>query len=404
MRGRAPTTHFFHPSGDELSEDAIGQVSHAPYAENVNELVCLDVPCGNEMVQRIKQAWDCGDAVFPLDQRLPAPERDKVLQAIKPTLLFNGHTDIPLVGQQVEDGDAVVIATSGTTGAPKGVVHTHASVQASALATSNKLSVTENDIWFACLPPAHVGGFSVLLRSLVTNTPVITAPQFTVDAYNEAASHGATLVSLVATALARVDASKFRTIVLGGAKPPSELPENCVTTYGMTETGSGVFYNRLPLHGVETDIRDGVIHLRAPMLMRCYRDGTIPFDANGWFRTGDLGSFEDGLITVYGREGDLIITGGENVWPEQVEDCLRQHPLISDVCVAGVPGPEWGHIVVAWVITSDSNQISLDTVRSFVKERLPAHCAPKAIVQVSEIPRTSLGKPKRAELVANYMH
>jgi O-succinylbenzoic acid--CoA ligase len=206
----------------------------------------------------------------------------------------------------------------------------------------------------------------------------------------------------VATALARVDASKYRTIVLGGAKPPENLPDNCVTTYGMTETGSGVFYNRIPLSGVETDIRDGVIHLRAPMLMRCYRDGTMPFDANGWFRTGDLGSFENGLITVFGREGDLIITGGENVWPEQVEDCLRQHPLISDVCVAGVPDPEWGHIVVAWVTTTDNNKLSLDAVRSFVKETLPAHCAPKAIVHISEIPRTPLGKPKRAELVSSY--
>lgn len=353
------------------------------------------------MINRIKQAWDNGDAVFPLDQRLPTPERQRVLEAIKPTIIFNGDANTSLNGVPTETGDAVVIATSGTTGIPKGVIHTHSSITASAKATSKRLAVNETDKWFACLPPAHIGGFSVILRSLVMNTPVITAPQFSVEEYNRAADKGATLVSLVATALSRVDPSRYRTIVLGGSRPPAHLPDNCVTTYGMTETGSGVFYNRAPLEGVETEIRDGVICLRAPMLMRGYRNASAPIDADGWFRTGDLGTYENGLISVFGREGDLIITGGENVWPEQVEDRLRQHERIADVCIAGVEDPEWGHIVSTWVVTSDNNDISLDEIRAFVKETLPAHCAPKVVTLVSEIPRTSLGKPKRSELVAS---
>lgn len=352
------------------------------------------------MIQRIQRAWDAGDAVFPLDQRFPAAERQRVLEAIQPTLIFDGTSDVRRDGLPVQQGDAVVIATSGTTGTPKGVIHTHDSVHASALATSKYLKVNESDKWFACLPPAHIGGFSVLLRSIVTKTPVITAPQFSIDAYNDAADNGATLVSLVATALARVNANRYRTIVLGGSRPPENLPINCVTTYGMTETGSGVFYNRQPLDGVEVDIRDGVIHLRAPMLMRGYRNSPTPIDADGWFRTGDLGSFENGLITVFGREGDLIITGGENVWPETVEDRLRQHPLIADVCVAGVNDNEWGQAVTAWVVSRDSQLLSLEDVRSFVKETLPSHCAPKAVVHVKEIPRTALGKPRRSDLVA----
>jgi len=177
-------------------------VSHAPYAEVVNELVCLDVPCGEAMIQRIKQAWNSGDAVFPLDQRLPQAERQRILDVIQPTVMFNGVNNIRLEGIPVENGDAVVMATSGTTGTAKGAIHTHSSVTASAIATSERLSVTERDTWFACLPPAHIGGFSVILRSLVTNTPVITAPQFSVEAFNNAANNGATLVSLVATALA----------------------------------------------------------------------------------------------------------------------------------------------------------------------------------------------------------
>lgn len=351
------------------------------------------------MIQRIQQAWQDGDAVFPLDQRLPEPERQRVLRAVEPTIIFNGESNQKINGVPVETGDAVVIATSGTTGVPKGVVHTHDSIAASALATSQFLSVTHTDKWFACLPPAHIGGFSVLLRSIITNTPVVTAPQFSVAAYNDAADNGATLVSLVATALARVDPHRYRTIVLGGARPPAHLPDNCVTTYGMTETGSGVFYNRVPLAGVETDIRQGVIYLRAPMLMRAYRNALNPFDEDGWFRTGDLGSFENGLITVFGREGDLIITGGENVWPEQVEERLYQHPNIADACVAGVDDNEWGQIVTAWIVFHNNTQVSLDEIRSFVKETLPAHCAPKLVVPTTTIPRTALGKPRRSELV-----
>lgn len=376
-------------------------MSHAPYAEDVNELVCLDVPCGEAMIQRIRRAWGAGDAVFPLDQRFPPAERQRVLDAIKPTVIFDGDSDTTRSGVRVEDGDAVVVATSGTTGTPKGVIHTHDSVQASAFATSERLGVTESDTWFACLPPAHIGGFSVLLRSIITNTPVITTPQFSVETYNDAADHGATLVSLVPTALARVDADRYRTIVLGGSRPPENLPDNCVTTYGMTETGSGVFYNRCPLPGVDVDIRDGVIYLRAPMMMRGYRNAETAIDPDGWFRTGDLGSFENNLITVFGREGDLIITGGENVWPETVEERLRQHPNITDVCVAGVSDNEWGQVVTAWVVPKDSTCPTLDDIRGFVKETLPAHCAPKALIYVPEIPRTALGKPRRSELVAS---
>jgi O-succinylbenzoic acid--CoA ligase len=350
------------------------------------------------MVERIRKAWDEGDAIFPLDQRLPAPARTSVLDVVKPTRIATLNDESSHRGLSIEPGDAVVVATSGTTGLPKAVVLTHAATQASALATSSRLGVTTSDKWLACLPPSHVGGLSVILRSIVTNTPVIAVPSFSVDGYNQAAKDGATLVSLVSTALQRVDSSLFRTIVLGGAKPPADRPSNTVTTYGMTETGSGVVYDGIPLDGVEIEIRDSVIHLRAPMLMRGYRDGTSPIDSEGWLRTGDIGSFENGILRVEGREGDLIITGGENVWPESVEDVLRSHPHITDVCIAGVPDAEWGHAVTAWIVT-DGTTVTLETIRNYVKEQLPSHCAPRAVIEIGEVPRTALGKPKRAELI-----
>lgn len=400
MRGLAPVNHFFGPNTVGCGESLIGQVSHEPYAERVNDLVCLDLALGTSMVDRIARAWDNGDAVFPLDQRLPAPERERVLNAVKPTVVFDGAHDTRVDGTPVEHGDAVVVSTSGTTGTPKAAILTHDAVKASAVATSTRLGVTPDDMWFACLPPAHVGGLSVVLRSLVLGTRLMTANSFSVDAYNDAASQGATLVSLVATALRQVDASRFRQIVLGGARPPADRPQNCIVTYGLTETGSGVVYDGIPLDGVEIDIRDSVVHVRAPMLLRAYRDGSHALDQHGWFRTGDMGEFTDGTLKVFGREGDLIITGGENVWPETVEDVLKSHPSVTDVCVAGLPDPHWGQSVTAWIVSAPKATVSLEELRDFVKAHLPAYCAPRGLRLVESIPRTALGKPRRAELVA----
>ncbi len=202
----------------------------------------------------------------------------------------------------------------------------------------------------------------------------------------------------MATALARVDAAGFRWIVLGGAAAPPDRPDNVVVTYGATETGSGVVYDGVPLDGVDVAIADdGEIRLRGPMLLRAYRDGTSPLDPDGWFPTGDLGAWrDDGRLVVHGRRGDLIITGGENVWPEPVERALRRHPGVADVMVTAAPDAEWGHAVVAVVVPADaSSPPTLEDLRGAVKEVLPAYCAPRRLELVAAIPRTALGKPRR---------
>jgi o-succinylbenzoate---CoA ligase len=376
-------------------------VSHGSYAKRVNELVCLDLPLGDAFINRLKSAWDAGDAIFPLDQRLPSAARAEVLRVIQPTVITDSSGDTRAQGEKVADGDAVVIATSGTTGIAKGVVLTHHAIQASAKATSARLGITKDDCWFACLPPSHIGGLSVVLRSIIMGTKFITAPSFTVEAYNDAASKGATVVSLVSTAMQQVDTSLYRTIVLGGAKAPIHRPSNSVVTYGLTESGSGVVYNGLPLDEVNIEIRDGIIFLRAPMLLRSYRDGTTPL-VNGWLHTGDHGYIAaDGLLHVEGREGDLIVTGGENVWPEQVETRLSAMTEVRDVCVAGVPDNKWGHAVHAFVVLNTDMKLSIEEVREWVKETLPAYSAPQALHVVDEIPRTALGKPQRHILVAS---
>lgn len=363
----------------------------------MNELVCLDLPLGPAFVERIRRAWDDGDAVFPLDKRLPPAAAANVLAAARPTVIATESGDTRFEGEKVEPGDAVVVATSGSTGGPKAAVLTHDSVRASTFAVHERLDVTSSDGWFACLPPAHVGGLSVVLRSLVADIPLQTAPSFDPAAYDKAARSGSTLVSLVTTALQRVDPALYRVIVLGGSRPPLDRPPNCVATYGMTETGSGVVYDGIPLKGVEVDIRDGIIHVRSAMNMRCYRNAVASVDNAGWLRTGDIGSWNaDGTLNVHGREGDLIITGGENVWPEAVEAALAGLDAIDDCCVVGIADPEWGQAVHAFIVSSDPPSLAL--VREHVKETLPAHCAPKHLHVVDSIPRTALGKPRRNEL------
>jgi O-succinylbenzoic acid--CoA ligase len=168
----------------------------------------------------------------------------------------------------------------------------------------------------------------------------------------------------------------------------------------MTETGGGVVYDGRPLAGVEVRAVDGELQVRGAMLLRCYRDGTDPKDAAGWLPTGDAGSVgADGAVQVVGRMADVIVTGGEKVWPVQVEAVLGDHPGVAQVAVAGRADPSWGTRVVAYVVPADpSSPPTLDTLRSWAKRRLPAYAAPQEVVVVAALPRTALGKVRRAGL------
>jgi o-succinylbenzoate---CoA ligase len=366
----------------------------------MRNLVALAMPGGPRFVDALQRIWDNGDAVFPLDLRLPKPARERVLQAMAPAAVVDESGIVALDGARpVEDGDALVVATSGSSGEPKGVVLTHDAVRASALATTGWIGRDPGDHWLACLPLAHVGGLSVITRALAMGIPLTVLPQVDSDAIR---ASKATLISLVPAALDRVDIDQFRRIVLGGSRPPADRPANSVATYGMTETGSGIVYDGYPLDGVELRIVDGQIEARGPMLLRAYRNGHDPKAADGWLPTGDLGALaDDGRLTVFGRAGDLIITGGENVWPEAVEAMLLRHPAVADVAVAGVPDVRWGQALTALVVPADRAELpTLDQLRDWVKTELPAFCAPHGLSLVDAIPRTALGKIRRSEVSA----
>jgi O-succinylbenzoic acid--CoA ligase len=364
-------------------------------------LVALDLPGGPAFVDALQRVWERGDAAFPVDQRLPRAAKAALLAVMAPaSAIDTSAAEVTLGGgRPVEPGDALVMATSGSSGAAKGVVLTHDAVAASARATNSRLGVGVTDHWLACLPLSHVGGLSVVTRALHGGTRLTVHRAFDPAA---AVASGATLVSLVATALGRLDPTAFRTIVLGGAAPPASLPPNVVTTYGLTETGSGIAYDGRPLDGVELRVAaDGEIHVRGPMLLRAYRDGTQPLRDGGWLATGDIGSWDhDGRLVVAGRRGELIVTGGENVWPEPVEAVLRDHDKVQDVAVAGVADAEWGQAVTAYVVPR-ADPPTLEELRDAVKAHLAPYCAPRQLVIVPEIPRTALGKIRRAELTSS---
>jgi o-succinylbenzoate---CoA ligase len=369
----------------------------------VPDLVAIDLPGGPAFVSALQHSWDCGDAVLPLDQRLSKSAQRAVLDRLRPARVIGLDGDERRSGgEPVEPGDALVMATSGTTGVAKGVILTHSAVLASARATSERLGVNPDEHrWLACLPLNHVGGLAVVTRALLTGAPLKVLPRFDREQV-QAAGGPDVLVSLVPTALARVGAEHFRTVVLGGSAPPEELPPNVIPTYGLTETGSGVVYGGTPLPGVELAIAADTkeVLLRGPMLFRGYRDGTNAFNADGWLATGDAGQLDGhGWLHIFGRRSDLIISGGENVWPGPVEAALLTHPTVAEVAVAGTPDPEWGQRVVAWIVPTDRAALpSLDELRRLVAESVAPYAAPRQLVLVDHLPRTSIGKVQRALL------
>ena len=371
--------------------------------------VCLPAP---QAALEVRRAWEGGGAVVVLDPRAPQPERDRVLAAVKPTHLQDqGGRRTVDDGEPVAAEVAAVVVTSGTTGDPKAVELTWAGLRASAGAVSAAVGAGVGDRWLCCLPLSGVGGLAVVARSVVSGVPMEVAGRF--DAAAVAAT-GATLVSVVPTQLARIlvgsfDLARFRRILVGGAPVPDELRQRAqahgpgvTPTYGLSETWGGVVHDGRPLPGVEVRLgEDDEILVRGPVVMRGYRrrpDLTSRvLGDDGWLRTGDVGRWAgDGRLQVVDRRDDLVITGGVNVSPTEVESVLAAHPGVADVGVCGAPDPEWGQRVVAHVVPADpGDPPTLAELRAYGAERLSAPKLPREVVVVPAIPRTPGGKVRR---------
>jgi O-succinylbenzoic acid--CoA ligase len=366
----------------------------------------------------VVRAWQAGEAVLPLDPAAPAAALNAALAALRPTHLLDagGRAALP-GGEPVAAPVAAVVATSGTTGTPKGVELSAAGIQASARAVSAAIASGPGDRWLACVPLHSVAGLAIVARAWHAGLPLEVHERFDPGRVDRAARQGAaTLVSLVPTMLARLldagaDLGRFRRILLGGGPPPPALLARAaahgatvVVTYGLTETFGGVVHDGHPLPGAEVAISAaGEITVRGPMVMRGYRRDAPASRAalrGGWLHTGDLGRLApDGRLEVLGRRDDLVITGGVSVHPAEVEAVLSSHPAVAEVAVAGVPDPEWGQRLVAYVVPTDPRRPpSLEALRSHARERLAAAKAPRQLILSDELPRTPSGKILRRRL------
>lgn len=360
---------------------------------DVADLIAIALPTSS-FADETRRVWDSGDAVLPIDLRLPDQAQQLLLTEMAPSHIVTAQGRTKLENpRSIADDIALVMPTSGTTGTPKGVLHSHAGLAAGAKTSNAALLTSSSDTWLACLPHAHIGGFTVLTRAWEAECELEIHDRFEPEAVD---ASGASMISLVPTMLNRIEPSNFRTILLGGSAVPPDLPSNCVTTYGLTESGAGVVYNAKPLDGVEIKIADHQIWLRGPMLCVGYRDGTTPLDSQGWLQTGDLGSFTDAILTVDGRSSDMIISGGENVWPEPVEQALLRHRLVGEVAIVGEDHPEWGQMVIAKIVPAHPFEIPrLPDLRLFLRDELGPWALPRRIDIVERLPRTSLGKLQR---------
>ncbi len=368
-----------------------------------------------------------GPAILPLDPRLPRARVAALLEAFAPAAVETsggterwrptdaGRAAGPAGRGEVPPGVAVVIATSGSTGEPKGVQLSATALLHSARASLDRIGARAGDRWLCPLPVSHVSGLGVLVRSLVIGTTPVVVERLD-PAEPDLAALGCAHASLVPTQLrrllvARADLAALRTILLGGAPAPSGLLTSAraagarvITTYGMSETSGGCVYDGVPLTGVSVRTSaEGGIQIAGPVLFSGYRlrpGLTRQTMAGDWFVTSDLGSLDgSGRLAVHGRADEMIITGGEKVAPGEVAAALEACPGVKEALVIGEPDPEWGERVTAVVVPEDpAAPPALPALRAAVTRRLPHFAAPRALVLVAEVPLLSSGKPDLAAL------
>ena len=326
-----------------------------------------------------------------------------------------------------EDRDiAAIMNTSATTGQFKSVPLRWGQIRAHVQASKEVLGKTEQDNWLMVLPLFHVSGLSILLRSLYNGTAVTILPK-----YDEAQvlklieSESINMMSLVPTILTQLEPSishhKLRVILLGGEFIPMALIDACekkslpiYKTYGMTETFSqSVTFSVLdyphkrdsvgkPLPGMQVRIdkpdADGVgeIHLTGPMVMTGYIDKE-PIDSD--LNTDDIGYVdEDGFVYILNRRKDLIISGGENIYPKELEDLVYTLPSVKECAVVPVPDPKWGQVPALFVAFHDGESMTADEIVSFMTKSLAKYKVPKYVKILSALPRNGTGKIVRNEL------
>jgi o-succinylbenzoate---CoA ligase len=364
-----------------------------------------------------------------------SPESVRVLDDAVQAALAGGEAVAPLRSEQWpvpgpplrDPGPGqVVVTTSGSTGGPKWVQLSAAALGASAGATQTRLGGPGQ--WLLALPAYHVAGLQVLVRAALAGTqPAVLdlRNEFDPAAFGAVAqqltrkSGGRCYTALVPTQLARLlstdprPLANFDAVLLGGAAAPDGLLQRAqaagvrvVTTYGMTETAGGCVYDGWPLDGIRVRVQSaGRVELAGPMLATGYLDApqeTAAAFRDGWFTTSDLGRLdEQGRLQVLGRADDVVVTGGLNVAPADVEAVLTGLPGVAAACVVGLPDPEWGQRITAAVVPADPGRPPDPSVlRAAARHLLTGAQVPKEIVLFDALPLRGVGKPDRSAVRA----
>jgi len=366
-----------------------------------------------------------GATLLPLNPRVTDAERAAIVEAEEPIVdlddpgeLTQTEADLPLLGEHDMDDVCARVLTSGSSGTPKPVGLTYGNFLWNAVGSGFNIGVDPADRWLCCVPLSHIAGLGIVMRSVIYGTAAVVHDGFEVDRVAASLeSDGITVVSVVATMLTRLleagaDLSGPRAILVGGGPVPEERLEEAlakgatvVQTYGMTETCSQVTTLApadarrkigsagRPLLTTHLRIEEGEILVQGPTIAPGCADG------DGWLHTGDLGHIdEEGFLYVKDRIDDLIVSGGENVVPAEVEEVLLRHPEVADAAVVGREDPEWQQAVTAVVVLVSGSQVTPDDLRRHCAGSLAGFKVPKRIELASALPRTPSGKLLRRAL------
>jgi O-succinylbenzoic acid--CoA ligase len=420
-----------------------GAAELAQRGAGAGERVAIALPPGLAFAQALHACMLLGAVAVPLDPRLTAGERAHVLEGasivleepLRPPRQAGGRPQSAAagdgLGSRAEEGEglrsghelaatAVVIHTSGTTSSPRPVALTYGNFLWSALGSAVALGVHSDECWLCAMPVSHVGGLSILLRSAIYATTALVHERFQTERVLAALRGGeVTVVSLVATTLARLlDAGltrppRLRCALTGGGPVGVPLLRRARAagvpvslTYGLTEACSQV--TTTPIEAVDEGSRssrplfcarvriaaDGEIMVAGPIVASGSRD------SDGWLRTGDLGAFDEaGGLLLTGRKAEVIVSGGENVAPAEVEAVLERHPDVLEAAVVARADGRWGEAVTAIVVARDGHVIDREALRGHCARALAPHKVPKQILlSDGPLPRTPSGKLLRRRL------